>query len=96
MSSRATDEAAAARRGKFIARTGDRQAAVEDPPVPFRECEPPSAFELDRILTLDEVSDFTGLSEDGIRRHYSRLILRLSPRRVGMRLRHALTIGKPP
>jgi hypothetical protein len=95
--SRPIDEAVAARaRGKFVAGTGDRQAAVEDPPTPFRECEPLSAFQLDRILTLDEVAEFTGLSEDGIRRHYSHLILRLSPRRVGIRLRHALTIGKPP
>jgi hypothetical protein len=47
------------------------------------------------MLTLDEVAEFRGLSKDGIRRHYSHLIRRLSPRRVGIKLRDALTIGDP-
>jgi hypothetical protein len=55
---------------------------------------PPTAkFELDRILSIDEVVALSGLSRDTIRRHYSHLIRRLSPRRLGMRLGDALTIG---
>jgi hypothetical protein len=53
----------------------------------------PTEFELERMLTLDEVAKFRGLSKDSIRRHYGHLIRRLSPRRRGMNLRDALTIG---
>jgi hypothetical protein len=67
--------------------------AVEGTPAAF--CGRGSPFELERMLTLDEVAEFRGLSKDGIRRHYAHLIRRLSPRRVGMKLRDALTIGNP-
>jgi hypothetical protein len=91
------DEAAAARaRGKFVASADDRPAAAEDPPAPFWARGPPTALELERWLTLDEVAEFLGLSEDSIRRHHGHLIRRLSPRRVGMKLRDALTIGNAP
>jgi hypothetical protein len=44
---------------------------------------PPTAkFELDRILSIDEVVALSGLSRDTIRRHHSHLIRRLSPRRL--------------
>ena len=93
MSSRPIDEEVAARtRGKFVTGTGDRTDA-EDLPAPFCARGPPTAFELERMLTLDQVAEFSGLSKDGIRRHYAHLIRRLSPRRVGMKLRDALTIG---
>jgi hypothetical protein len=93
--SRPLDKAVAARAsGKFIAGTDDHPAT--DSPAPFWAREPLSAFELERILTLDEVAEFTRLSEDGIRRHWGHLIRRLSPRRVGMKLRDVLTIGTPP
>jgi hypothetical protein len=54
---------------------------------------PFSAIELERVISLPEVSQLTGLSEDSLRRHYAHLISRLSPRRVGMKLRNAITIG---
>ena len=54
---------------------------------------PPTArFELDRILSIDEVVALSGLSRDTIRRHHSHLIRRLSPRRLGIRLGDALTM----
>jgi hypothetical protein len=97
MSSGLKDEEVAARaRGKFVASADDRSAAGENLSGPFWALRPPTAFELDRMLTLDEVAEFRGLSKDGIRRHYAHLIRRLSPRRVGMSLRDALTIGNDP
>ena len=54
---------------------------------------PPSAFEPERIITLAEAAQLTGLSEDSLRRHYASLFRRLSPRRIGMKLRDAPTIG---
>jgi hypothetical protein len=53
----------------------------------------PYSFELERVLPLDEAAVLTGLSQDSLRRHYKHLILHLSPRRVGIRLRDVLTIG---
>jgi hypothetical protein len=97
MPSRPVDEIIAARAGrKFLAGADDRSAAAEDPTAPFCARRSPSALELERMLTLDEVAEFRGLSKDGIRRYYPHLIRRLSPRRVGMTLRDALTIGNAP
>ena len=50
-------------------------------------------LELERVISLAEVAELAGVSEDTIRRHHSHLIRRLSPRRVGVKLRDALTIG---
>ena len=50
-------------------------------------------LELERLVSLAEASDLTGLSIDSLRRHYSHLIRRLSPRRLGIKLRDALGIG---
>jgi hypothetical protein len=79
MSSDPIDEAVAA--------LGKRRPAATDPSGS------PTEFELERMLTLDEVAKFRGLSKDSIRRHYRHLIRRLSPRRRGMNLRDALKIG---
>jgi hypothetical protein len=54
---------------------------------------PFSALELARIVSLSEAAKILGISEDGLRRHYSHLFRRLSPRRVGIRLRDVLEIG---
>jgi hypothetical protein len=56
----------------------------------------PRELEPERVLTLALVSELTGLSEDSLKRHYARLIRRLSPRRLGMKLKDALAIGKSP
>jgi hypothetical protein len=45
------------------------------------------------MLTLAEVAELTSLSEETLRRRYAHLIRALSPRRSGMKLRDALSIG---
>jgi hypothetical protein len=52
-------------------------------------------LELERVISLAETAELTGVSEDTIRRHHPHLIRRLSPRRVGVKLRDALAIGTP-
>lgn len=54
---------------------------------------PPTWLELESVKPLDEVEEITSLSEDTIRRRYADWIVSLSPRRVGMKLRHALAIA---
>ena len=51
------------------------------------------ALQLERVVSLAEASELTGLSIDSLKRHYAGSILRLSPRRLGMRLRAVLEIG---
>jgi hypothetical protein len=55
----------------------------------------PSAVELKKILTLDQVTELTTLSADSLKRHHADKIRRLGPRRLGMRLGDALAIGNP-
>ena len=52
-------------------------------------------LELQRVVTLREAAEISGISLDTIRRRYPQIIIKLSPRRVGVRLRDALSIGKP-
>jgi hypothetical protein len=53
----------------------------------------PSAVELRKILTLEQVTELTTLSADSLKRHHADKIRRLGPRRLGMRLADALAIG---
>jgi hypothetical protein len=53
----------------------------------------PSAVELRKILTLEQVTELTTLSADSLKRHHADKILHLGPRRRGMRLGDALAIG---
>jgi len=43
-----------------------------------------------RIVSLQEAARLSGISEDGLRRHHAEKLIRLSPRRVGMRQGDAL------
>lgn len=52
--------------------------------------------ELRKILPLEQAAEITNLSPDTLKRRHSALILRLSPRRLGMRLADALAIGERP
>jgi hypothetical protein len=52
-------------------------------------------LELNRIVSLKQAAEIRGVSMDTIRRRYPEIIQRLSPRRLGVRLRDALAIGKP-
>ncbi len=52
-------------------------------------------LELRRVLPLEQAGKITNLSSDTLKRRYPHLVLKLSPRRLGMRLSDALAIGKP-
>jgi hypothetical protein len=54
----------------------------------------PSATELQRIAPLTEAVRLSGLSEDSLKRHHGDKIIRLSPRRLGMRVGDALQLTK--
>ena len=45
-----------------------------------------------RIISLPEAARLSGISEDGLRRHFADKLIRISPRRVGMRLCDALLL----
>jgi hypothetical protein len=49
-------------------------------------------LELERIVTLEEAIEFSRLSRDTLKRRHGDRLIRLSPRRVGMRLRGALLL----
>ena len=55
----------------------------------------PMELELERIVTLREAHDISGLSPDAWRNNYPDLIIRLSPRRQGIKLKHVLSVGQP-
>jgi hypothetical protein len=52
-------------------------------------------LELQRVVTLREAAEISGISLDTIRRRYPKIIVQLSPRRVGVRLCDVLAIGRP-
>ena len=52
----------------------------------------PTAVELQRIAPLPEAAHLSGLSEDTLRRRHPDKIIKLSPRRVGMRVGDALAL----
>lgn len=54
---------------------------------------PPVWLEREAVLPLVEVERITSLSADTLKRNYPELIVRLSPRRVGMKLKNALRIA---
>ena len=51
-----------------------------------------SWLELNRVASLQEASRLSGLSPDSLRRHHADRIVRLAPRRSGMRVIDALMI----
>ena len=65
----------------------------------MRDIRPPSWLELESVIPLEaepgvtSVETVTTLSADTQRREYPELIIRLSPRRQGMKLKHALRIA---
>jgi hypothetical protein len=46
-----------------------------------------------RIVPLAEAARLSGISEDGLRRHHSDKLIKMSPRRVGMRQGDALMLN---
>jgi hypothetical protein len=51
--------------------------------------------ELRKILPLQQVSEITNLSRDTLKRRHGAFVLKLSPRRLGMRYSDVLKIGEP-
>ena len=47
-------------------------------------------IEMERIAPLKEAARLKGISVDTLRRHYRHLFVKISPRRLGMRIRDAL------
>ena len=54
---------------------------------------PSSWIELESVQRMPVVEKITSLSGDNIRRNYSKYVVKLSPRRDGMKLKHALAIA---
>jgi len=54
---------------------------------------PPSWIELESVKRMPEVEKITSLSGDSIRRIYPDLVVKLGPRRDGVKLRNALAIA---
>jgi hypothetical protein len=50
------------------------------------------ALELERIISLQEAEKISDLSPDSWKRHHADKLVRLSPRRLGVRLRDALML----
>ena len=53
----------------------------------------PPELELERLVSLKEAHEISGLSPDAWRDNYPDLIVRLSPRRLGIKLKHVLNVG---
>jgi hypothetical protein len=51
-----------------------------------------SEVEKNRIIPLAEAVELSSISDDGWRRHHASKLIKLSPKRIGVRLRHALFI----
>lgn len=54
----------------------------------------PSARELERVMPIAEAMAFTSLKRDALTRNYPQLIVRLSPRRLGIKVKHVLAIAR--
>jgi hypothetical protein len=50
----------------------------------------PTWVELERVVSLRQAAQLKGISVDTLKRRYAHLIINLSPRRRGMKLKHAL------
>jgi hypothetical protein len=51
-----------------------------------------SEVELNRIISIAEAVELSSISDDGWRRHHADKLIHLTPKRIGVRLRHALFI----
>jgi hypothetical protein len=54
---------------------------------------PPSWLELESVKKMPVVEEITSLSADNLRRNYPDYVVKLSPKRDGMKLKHALAIA---
>jgi hypothetical protein len=49
-------------------------------------------LQLEGVLPLSKVTELTSLSRDAVIKHYGHYLVRLSPSRLGMKLRYVLQI----
>jgi hypothetical protein len=54
----------------------------------------PSWLELESVKPLDTAEEVTSLSRETIKRRYPQYVVKLSPRRAGMKLKHILEIAR--
>ena len=54
-----------------------------------------AGLEGERIISLPEVARLNGTSVDTIKRRHADKIVRMSDKRIGMRLKHALSLAQP-
>ena len=54
---------------------------------------PPTWLQLESVVDFDQAEAITNLSRETIRRWFPHLVIRLSPRRCGLKLRDALAIA---
>jgi hypothetical protein len=76
-------------------RVGDAQQETGMPPRQKDqniEVNLPPEIALERIVTLPYASEVSTVSVDGLKRYHADKIIQLSPRRLGMKLRHALNL----
>jgi hypothetical protein len=59
---------------------------------PINEFKLSPELELARIISLQDAEKISDLSADGWKRHHADKIVKLSPRRLGVRLRDALML----
>jgi hypothetical protein len=64
--------------------------------APIGHNNPPfTPLELERICPMEEIEQLTNLSHDTIVKHHRDKLVRTSPRRIGMPLKHVLAIAVP-
>jgi hypothetical protein len=54
-----------------------------------------SPLELERVAFMPEVERMTSLHAETIKRHYGHLLVHVSPRRIGMKIKDVLAIAVP-
>jgi hypothetical protein len=57
--------------------------------------QPLTGLEAQRVVSLTEAARLSGVSPDTLRKHYKNLIVRVGPKRVGMRLGSVLDLARP-
>jgi hypothetical protein len=53
-------------------------------------------IELQRVIPVRQAAELAGISKDTLVRNHPEIVIKLSTRRVGVRLRDALAIGSRP
>jgi hypothetical protein len=78
---------------KIAIKAAGYQAALARQPVKqIRERDPEPPENLNKIVSLKEAAQRSSLSLDSLRRFHRDKFVRLSPRRIGMRLRDVLAL----